>query len=55
LAFDVSGDMWVANYTTGSIMKFGPVQLANKNSQRPKIFLGGANNFSYQITFGPAS
>jgi streptogramin lyase len=55
LAFDVSGDMWVANYTTGSIMKFGPVQLINKNSQRPKIFLGGANNFSYQITFGPAS
>ncbi len=55
LAFDVSGDMWVANYTTGSILKFGPVQLTNKKSQRPKIFLGSANNFSYQITFGPTS
>lgn len=55
LAFDVSGDMWVANYTTGAILKFGPVQLTNKNSQRPKTFLGSANNFSYQITFGPTS
>lgn len=55
LAFDVSGDMWVANYTTGAILKFGPVQLTNKNSQRPKVFLGSANNFSYQITFGPTS
>lgn len=55
LAFDVSGDMWVANYTTGSIMKFGPTQLTDKDSQRPKVFLGGANNFSYQITFGPTT
>lgn len=55
VAFDVSGDLWVANFTTGAILKFGPVQLTNPNSQRPKIFLGSANNSSYQITFGPTS
>ncbi|MGB6554056.1 MAG: hypothetical protein WBE78_11235 [Candidatus Binataceae bacterium] len=55
LAFDVGDDMWVANYSTGAIMKFGPVQLMQTHPLRPKVFLGGANNFSYQITFGPTS
>lgn len=55
LAFDHANNMWVANFTTGAIFKFGPVQLTAKHALRPKVFMGGANNSSYQITFGPTS
>ena len=55
VAFDQRNYMWVANYRTGAIVKFGPVQLTSKHPLRPKIFLLGAQDFAYQITFGPTN
>lgn len=55
LAFDQNNNMWVAAYNTGSIVKYGPVQQTAKHPVSPKVFLGGAQNDSYQIVFGPAS
>ena len=53
LAFDQTNDLWIANYNTGAVMKFGPAQLLMKHPLLPKVFILGAQNFAYQITFGP--
>jgi sugar lactone lactonase YvrE len=55
VAFDQRNYLWVANFRTGAIVRFGPVQLTAKHPLRPKTFLLGAQDFSYQITFGPTN
>jgi sugar lactone lactonase YvrE len=62
LAFDGSGNLWVANGTSdtnGSLAEFSASQLKVSGSPSPKVFLdsnpSGTNlNFPAQLTFGPS-
>ncbi len=62
LAFDSSGNLWIANGlsdTNGSLAKFTPRQLKASGSPSPKVFLdsdpSGKNlAFPAQLTFGPS-
>jgi len=42
LAFDASGDLWVANLTGSSVVKFTPSQLASSGSPVQSVRLGAA-------------
>jgi sugar lactone lactonase YvrE len=53
LQFDSDGNLWVFNYTTGTIVKFKPAQLRASGSPLPKIVLSGLPLYSGQLTFGP--
>jgi streptogramin lyase len=53
LQFDSLGRLWVSNYETGTISKFGPGELKATGSPTPRTFLTGLPQFAAQITFGP--
>jgi IPT/TIG domain len=41
IAFDVSGDLWVANIEPGSLVEFTPTQLETSGAPTPKVVLYG--------------
>jgi streptogramin lyase len=53
LTFDSSNRLWVSNYTTGTLSKYGPGQLTASGSPTPRKSLTNLPMFAAQITFGP--
>jgi DNA-binding beta-propeller fold protein YncE len=55
LAFDGSGDLWIANYAAGTIVEFDPGQITSSGSPTPIVTVPqGLTAQAYQITFGPS-
>lgn len=54
LQFDSLHRLWVCNYATGTISKFGPGELMVSGSPVPRVFLTGLPLFAAQIAFGPS-
>ena len=53
LTFDSNNRLWVSNYTTGTLSKYGPGQLTASGSPTPRKSLTNLPMFAAQITFGP--
>jgi len=53
LTFDSSNRLWVSNYTTGTLSKYGPGQLTASGSPTPRKSLINLPMFAAQISFGP--
>jgi streptogramin lyase len=53
LQFDDTQRLWVFDYMSGHVVKYGPGQLAATGSPTPRITLTGLPLFSAQIIFGP--
>jgi sugar lactone lactonase YvrE len=52
LAFDASGDLWVANLTAGTILEFVASQLVASGSPTPNTVIGGLAG-SWALAFDP--
>ncbi|HYA35320.1 MAG TPA: hypothetical protein VEF03_06860 [Candidatus Binataceae bacterium] len=55
MSFDGAGNLWVFNYTSGTISEFVPGQLQSSGSPAPSVFLTGLPLYAGELTFGPAS
>jgi len=53
LQFDSLNRLWVSNYTTGTIVRYGTGQVLANGSPTPKVTLSGLASYSGQIIFGP--
>jgi sugar lactone lactonase YvrE len=54
LAFDVGGNLWVANATAGSVVEFAASQLATSGSPVPSVTLGGSSpTGAARLAFNP--
>jgi sugar lactone lactonase YvrE len=55
LAFDASGDLWVANDISGTVVEFGASQLAASGAPTPIVTVrGGALSGPHGLVFDPA-
>jgi sugar lactone lactonase YvrE len=55
LAFDGGNNLWVFNYTSGTISKFTNNQLQATGAPVPSVFLTGLALYAGELTFGPPS
>ncbi len=42
IAFDAKGNLWIANFNTGSILKFTPSQQTSTSNSEPEVVLSGS-------------